>query len=471
MQDYAKHDPAPELPHNLIAERAVLGGILVRNEAFDKVSDIVGEQHFYNTIHAEIFSVIAGLIQEGTKANAITLAAHFAGHKPTLDGQSMPDYIRGLMTADAFTGGIPDYARQIYELACRRELVGIAQQMSEAAATSNIEVKSKAIIEEAEKALYEVAETGPAMVAVSLGDAIAAVMQRATEAKAAGGREKGIRTGLIDLDRKLGGLVPGNLIIIAGRPSMGKTALATGIGFHAAKSDIPVQMYSMEMTNDELGLRLLAEHSGIDGNDILSGRLDDEKFARIKAASKEISGKPFWIDQTGGLSVAKLATRARRVKRQQKIGLIVIDYLQLMSGGSGNRVQDVTEITVGLKALAKELNVPIVALSQLSRKVEERPDKRPQLADLRESGSIEQDADVVMFVFREEYYLEREKPPLKEAAKYADWQAKMSACQGKAEVIIGKQRHGSVGIVPVHFNAELTQFCSLASDHGGTHAS
>ena len=462
MQEYAKQDPAPELPHNLAAEKALLGGILVRNETFDRVSDIVGPQHFYFEVNAEIFAVISRLIQEGARASAITLSAHFASHPKTLDGVTIPDYIRGLMRADAFTGAYEDYARQIYEMACRRSLMSIGQEISGSAATSSLEIKSKEIIEEAEKALYEVAETGPAMVAVSLADATAAVIQKAREARAAGGREKGIKTGLTDLDKKLGGFVPGNLIVLAGRPSMGKTALATNIGFHIAKSGVPVQMYSMEMTDEELSLRILAEQSEIDGNSIANGSLNNDEFDRVIGASERISKVPFWIDQTGGMSVAKLTTRARRVKRQRKIGLIIVDYLQLMSGGSGNRVQDITEITVGLKALAKELRVPVVALSQLSRKVEERPDKRPQLADLRESGSIEQDADVVMFVFREEYYHERLAPSDQGSVDFAKWQDKAADIAGKAEIIIGKQRHGSIGIVNVQFNSTLTRFSNLA---------
>ena len=470
MQDYAKQDPVLELPHNLAAEKALLGGILVRNETFDRVSDIVGPQHFYFEVNAEIFAVISRLIQEGTRASAITLAAHFASHANTLDGVSIPDYIRGLMRGDAFTGAYEDYARQIYEMACRRSLIAIGQEISGSATTSSLEVKSKDIIEEAEKALYEVAETGPAMVAVSLADAVSSVMQKAAEARAVGGKAKGIRTGLIDLDRKLGGLVPGNLIILAGRPSMGKTALATNIGFHVAKMGLPVQMYSMEMTDDELGLRILAEQSEVEGNAIIDGSLDDTTFDRVREASERISKVPFWIDQTGGLTVAKLATRSRRVKRQRKIGLIIVDYLQLMAGGSGNRVQDVTEITVGLKALAKELRVPIIALSQLSRKVEERPDKRPQLADLRESGSIEQDADVVMFVYREAYYLERTQPPVHEVASWADWQRKMIACANLAEVVIGKQRHGSIGNVGVRFDPTLTRFSNLVREASHTEA-
>jgi replicative DNA helicase len=465
-------------PHNVEAEQALLGAILVNNEAIDRVSGFLKQAHFYDALHGRIYEAAAKLILGGKRATPITLKTFFQADEPR-GGLTVPQYL-GLLAANATTIiNAEDYGRTVYDLAIRRELIGIGEQMVNTAFDSPIDAPPSVQIEEAEQALFEIAETGKygsgfEPFSAALTDAI----DMAANAYRRDGGLSGLATGFTDLDHRMGGLQPSDLIIVAGRPSMGKTALATNIAYHVAKSYKPgeetenaldgavVGFFSLEMSAEQLATRIISEQSLLPSERIRRGRIDSDEFDRIVEVSQELQNLPLYIDQTGGITVAQLAARARRLKRQRGIGLIVVDYLQLLTGSSRRaaegRVQEVTEITTSLKALAKELHVPVLAVSQLSRQVEQREDKRPQLSDLRESGSIEQDADVVMFVFREEYYLERREPTLN-TEEHALWRSQMEAVTGQAEVIIGKQRHGPTGTVRLQFTAEFTRFSNLAS--------
>ena len=476
--------PAPETPvfreapHNLEAEQALLGAILVNNEALDRVSNFLKAGHFFDPLHGRIFETAAKLIMGGKRATPITLKTFFQADEPVAD-LTVPQYL-GRLAANATTIiNAEDYGRTVYDLAVRRQLIEIGEEMVTTAYDSPIDAPPAAQIEGAEQQLYELAETGKygagfEPFSAALTDAI----DMAANAYRRDGGLSGIATSFVDLDQRMGGLQASDLIIIAGRPSMGKTALATNIAYHVAKAyaasrdgDTPpdgavVGFFSLEMSAEQLATRIISEQSQIPSERIRRGRIDSDEFDRIVEVSQELQNLPLFIDQTGGITVAQLAARARRLKRQRGLGFVVVDYLQLLSGSSRRaqegRVQEVSEITTGLKALAKELHVPILALSQLSRQVEQREDKRPQLADLRESGSIEQDADVVMFVFREEYYLERNQPR-ENTEEHRQWQQDMEAVTGKADVIIGKQRHGPTGTVTLQFTPEFTRFSNLAA--------
>jgi replicative DNA helicase len=466
-----------EAPHNVEAEQALLGAILVNNEALDRVSNFLKPDHFFDPLHGRIFETAAKLIMGGKRATPITLKTFFQADEPVGD-LIVPQYL-GRLAANATTIiNAEDYGRTVYDLAVRRHLIYIGESMVNTAYDSPIDAPPAAQIEDAEQQLYELAETGKygsgfEPFSAALTDAI----DMAANAYRRDGGLSGIATGFSDLDQRMGGLQASDLIIIAGRPSMGKTALATNIAYHVAKAyaaspddDVPldgavVGFFSLEMSAEQLATRIISEQSYIPSERIRRGRIDSDEFDRLVEVSQELQNLPLFIDQTGGITVAQLAARARRLKRQRGLGFIVVDYLQLLSGSSRRaqegRVQEVSEITTGLKALAKELHVPILALSQLSRQVEQREDKRPQLADLRESGSIEQDADVVMFVFRQEYYLERSQPR-ENTEEHRQWQQDMETVTGKAEVIIGKQRHGPTGTVTLQFTPEFTRFSNLA---------
>jgi replicative DNA helicase len=480
--------PVPEqpqdfrtLPHNVEAEQALLGAILVNNEACDRVSGFLKDIHFFEPLHGRIYDAAAKLIFGGKRATPITLKTFFDHEEPVGD-LSVPQYL-GRLAANATTIiNAEDYGRTIYDLAIRRELIQIGESLVVTAYDSPIDAPPAVQIETAEQQLYELAETGKygsgfSPFSAALTDAI----DMAANAYSRDGGLSGLATGFVDLDRKMGGLQTSDLIIIAGRPSMGKTALATNIAYHVAKNHridpetgriadgAVVGFFSLEMSAEQLATRIISEQAAIPSERIRRGRIESLEFDRIVEVAQELQNLPLYIDQTGGITVAQLAARARRLKRQRDIGLIVVDYLQLLSGSSRRasegRVQEVSEITTGLKALAKELSVPILALSQLSRQVENRDDKRPQLADLRESGSIEQDADVVLFVFREEYYLER-RQPRENTEEHREWQQEMNMVTGKAELIIGKQRHGPTGTVTLQFTPEFTKFGNLAqSEH------
>ena len=479
--------PFRAAPHNLEAEQALLGAILVNNEAHDRVSGFLEPHHFYDPLHQQIYETAAKLIAAGKQATPITLKTFFENAEPIDANLSVPQYLGRLAVNAATIINARDYGRTIYDLAIRRQLILIGEDMVNVAYDSPVDFPPKEQIEEAETRLFALAESGKyGQGFLSFSTALTTAIEMANSAYQRDGGLSGIATSLKALDAKMGGLQASDLIILAGRPSMGKTALATNIAFSIARArarslkerpELPpndpmhdgavVGFFSLEMSAEQLATRIMSEQAGIPSEKIRRGMIDEAEFKRLVETSQEMASLPLFIDQTGGISIAQLAARARKLKRQQGLGLIVIDYLQLLTGSgrrsSENRVQEVSEITTSMKALAKELNVPILALSQLSRAVENREDKRPQLADLRESGSIEQDADVVMFVFREEYYVERTKPS-EGTSEFQDWMAKMQLVNGRAEVIIGKQRHGPVGTVHLQFESNVTRFSDLAHD-------
>lgn len=470
--------PFRQAPHNIEAEQALLGAILVNNDAYDRISSFLTAEHFYDPLHGRIFEVASKLIQQGKQATPITLKTFFEAEDP-LDDITVPQYL-GRLAANATTIiNAVDYGQTIHDLSVRRSLILIGEDMVNTAYESAVDEPPEQQIEDAEQRLFNIAETGKyGQGFSSFGNALTDAIEMANNAYQREGGLSGTATGLVDLDNKMGGLQKSDLIILAGRPSMGKTALATNVAFNVARefaqkkiengeADYPgvVGFFSLEMSSEQLATRILAEQAEVSSEKIRRGLIEPDEFERLVRVSQELQELPLYIDQTGGITVAQLAARARRLKRQMGLGLIVVDYLQLLSGSgkrsSDSRVQEITEITTGLKALGKELNVPIIALSQLSRQVEQRDDKRPQLSDLRESGSIEQDADVVMFVYREEYYVQRAEPSVHDAEKHNTWMSEMERVHGIAEVIIGKQRHGPTGTVQLSFQGEFTRFGNL----------
>jgi replicative DNA helicase len=473
-----------EAPHNIEAEQALLGAILVNNEAMDRVSAFLEPHHFFDPLHGQIYETAAKLIHAGKQATPVTLKTFFDAAEPIDTNLTVPQYL-GRLAANATTIiNAEDYGRTVYDLSVRRALIVLGEDMVNAAYDAPVDFPPKQQIEDAESRLYDLAEQGKyGQGFLTFDTALTHAIDMANAAFQREGHLSGLATGLTDLDAKLGGLQPSDLVILAGRPSMGKTALATNIAYNVARAyraerqpdgsekaldGAIVGFFSLEMSAEQLATRILSEQAEIASEKIRRGMIGEEEFRKLVAVSQEMSRIPLFIDQTGGLSVAQLAARARKLKRQKGLGLLVIDYLQLLAGNkraAEGRVQEITEITTSLKALAKELNVPILALSQLSRQVENRDDKRPQLADLRESGSIEQDADVVMFVFREEYYVERRKPSEANVEEMLKWQQEMTAVHGRAEIIIGKQRHGPTGTVALSFEAQFTRFSNLARDY------
>ena len=478
-------DRTPQPPANTQAEQALLGAILINNTAYGRVSEFLLAEHFGNAVHGRIFAAIAKLIERGQIANPITLKNLFDQDGALAEiGGAM--YLARLAEAAVTVINAEHYGRTIHDLHLRRELITIGQDVVSEAFQHDLDDPATMQIERAESKLFELATSGQAEGGFNpFTSALASAITAAEAAFKRDGKTVGVATGFLDLDKKLGGLHPSDLIILAGRPSMGKTALATNIAFNAAKAyrtqrgadgrplvedGAVIGFFSLEMSAEQLATRILAEESGISSDRIRRGEVKREDFDKFVAASQRLAAIPMFIDDTPAISVAALRTRARRLKRQQGLGMIVIDYLQLLrpsqnGRGSENRVQEISEITRGLKAIAKELEVPVIALSQLSRAVEQREDKRPLLADLRESGSIEQDADVVMFIFREEYYLSRGEPtrrPEESDDKFNDrfehWRQRMEVTFGTAEVIIAKQRHGPIGTVKLHFEAETTKF-------------
>jgi replicative DNA helicase len=482
----ASADPLPfrQAPHNLEAEQALLGAILVNNEAMDRVSSFLEPHHFFDPLHQQIYETAAKLIHVGKQATPITLRTFFETAEPISANLTVPQYLGTLAANATSIINAEDYGRTVYDLATRRSLIIIGEDMVNGAYDSPVDYPPQAQIEEAETRLYDLAEQrkyGQGF--LGFNTALTNAIDMAAAAHQRDGHLSGLSTGLHELDIKLGGLQPSDLIVLAGRPSMGKTALATNIAYNVAKRHRVepqldgstktldggiVGFFSLEMSAEQLATRILSEQTRIASEDIRRGKLRDDEWRELVTVSQQITNVPLFIDQTGGISIAQLAARARKLRRQKGLDLLVVDYLQLLTGHkrqSEGRVQEVSEITTGLKALAKELNVPILALSQLSRQVEQRDDKRPQLSDLRESGSIEQDADVVMFVFREEYYVERKKPSEGNVAEIQRWQLEMDAVHGKAEVIIGKQRHGPTGTVELAFEGRYTRFSNLERDH------
>jgi replicative DNA helicase len=474
-------EAAPEieaLPHNIEAEQQLLGAILTNNELYDRVALIIRSDHFFDPVHRRIWEIAAARIQKNALASPVTLKA-FMEEDEGLKAHGGPAYLARLAGAAIASFAARDYAQMLYDLAIRRELIALGRDISAQAGSVNVESEPSEQIVEAEQRLYKLAEQGRSE--SGFQSFLKAVTDAVNVANAAYQREgglAGVSTGLADLDRKLGGLHKSDLLILAGRPSMGKTSLATNVAFNIAKAykrgrlhdgsegavdGGVVGFFSLEMSAEQLAARILSEASEVPSEQIRRGDMTEAEFRRFVEAAKELEACPLFIDDTPALPISQLAARARRLKRTHGLDAIFVDYLQLVRPATAkdSRVNEVSEITQGLKAIAKELDVPVVALSQLSRQVENREDKRPQLSDLRESGSIEQDADVVMFVFREEYYKEREKPGDHELDKMAAWQAEMEALHGKAEVIIGKQRHGPIGHVELSFEGQFTRFGNL----------
>jgi replicative DNA helicase len=469
-------------PHNIEAEQSLLGAVLVNNEALYRVSDFLEPSHFFEPIHQQIFEIARSLIRTGKLASPVTLKT-FLPAELNIAGLTPPQYLARLAAEATTIINAADYGRTVYDLAVRRDLIAIGEDMVNTAYDAPVDFAPQEQIEEAERRLYDLAEIGRYGGGFQkFEQALTTAIDMAARAYQREGKLSGLATGLKDLDNKMGGLQASDLIIVAGRPGMGKTALATNIAYNVARAwrgEVRpdghidtlnggiVGFFSLEMSAEQLATRIIAEQSGIASSTIRRGGINEHEFERIKDVAIELQHLPFFIDETGGLTVAQLAARARRLKRQKGLNLLVIDYIQLLQGSTRRaqegRVQEVTEITTSLKALAKELNVPVMALSQLSRQVENRDDKRPQLSDLRESGSIEQDADVVLFVFREEYYLSN-KEPRPGSDEHIKWQIEMDAAHGKAEIIIGKQRHGPTGTVNLQFDATVTRFDNLARE-------
>ena len=453
-----------ELPNNIEAEQAVIGSILVSNDIFDEISTIISSINFYDPMHQKIFEAIESLIYKGMLANPITLKNYFEDEK---DDLNVPEYLVKITKFSTSVRQAVEYSKIIYDMFVRRELIKISEQTIDSAKLNELDTNGQTIIENSEKRLFDLAERGSFNSSLVKFDE--AMKQTIEMASAAYKNEEGIvgvPTGLRDLDDKLGGLHQSDLIIIAGRPSMGKTSLATNIAFNAAQKlqdsgkKSSIAFFSLEMSSEQLSTRIISEQARISSNDIRRGRISDDQFDKFLETSKNISELPLYIDETPAITIAALSNRARRIKRLFGLDMIIVDYIQLMRGTTFNkdgRVQEISQITQGLKAIAKELAVPVVALSQLSRQVEQRDDNKPLLSDLRESGSIEQDADVVMFVYREAYYLSR-KEPRAATVEHAEWQAKMNEVAHLAQLIIGKQRHGPIGNITLEFEERFTKF-------------
>ncbi len=466
------------MPHSIEAEQQLLGGLLNNNDLYYSLEDKVDPEHFYDPVHSRIFEIISTRIKDGKLASAVTVNTFLTEDEglKELGGNS---YLAQLMAGSVASSAIKDYSKLVYDLAIRRELIILGQEISSRAQSIKVDEQPEEQIILAEQNLYKIGDSGKSETGFkSFLKALGEAVQVANAAHHRDGNLAGISTGFIDLDKKMGGLHSSDLIIVAGRPSMGKTSLATNIAYNIAKSFKKndnadgtsetvnggiVGFYSLEMSAEQLAARILSETAEIPSEQIRRGDMTESEFRRFVEAAKSIESSPLFIDDTPALTIAQLASRARRLKRTHGLDALIIDYLQLVRAGSSrdNRVNEISEITQGLKAIAKELNIPVIALSQLSRQVENRDDKRPQLADLRESGSIEQDADVVLFVYREEYYKEREKPSDHDLEKMAIWQEEMDRLHGRAELILGKQRHGPIGTVELSFEGKYTRFGNL----------
>lgn len=466
------------LPHSIEAEQQLLGAILTNNDIYDRVSNLIGPQHFYEPVHARIFEVAATRIAKGNLASPVTLKTFFEDDEG-LQELGGPAYLVRLAGSAISAFAARDYAQMIYDMAIRRELIELGHEIADRAARADVSVEPRDQIVTAEQRLYSLAEQGQAERGFqSFLSAVKDAVDVANAAYRRDGGLAGLSTGLIDMDRKLGGLHRSDLLILAGRPSMGKTSLATNIAFNIAKAyrrgPLPdggegaidggvVGFFSLEMSAEQLAARVLSEAAEIPSEQIRRGDMTEAEFRRFVEAAKTLEACPLYIDDTPALPISQLSARARRLKRTHGLDVLIVDYLQLVRPATArdSRVNEVSEITQGLKAIAKELDIPVIALSQLSRQVESREDKRPQLSDLRESGSIEQDADVVMFVFREEYYAEREKPSEDKIDEMVKWQERMERLHGRAEVIIGKQRHGPIGTIELSFEGQFTRFGNL----------
>jgi replicative DNA helicase len=468
-------------PQNVEAEQALLGAILVNNDAYYRVSDFLKAEHFFEPLHRHIYKIASDMIRAAKRANPVTIKTFLPAEEKVGD-LTIPQYLARLAAEATTIINAEDYGRAVYDLHIRRQLITIGEDMVNIAYDAPVDMPPVSQIEDAERRLFELAETGQYDGGFQdFSTALNIAIDNAGEAYKRDGGLSGVSAGIMALDQRMGGLQKSDLIILAGRPGMGKTSLATNIAFNIAHAYVAeteadgtpkaanggiVGFFSLEMSAEQLATRIISEQAEISSSKIRRGEINESEFAGLAACAQEMSRIPLYIDETGGISIAQLSARARRLKRQRGLDVLIIDYIQLMQGSKragDNRVQEVTEITTGLKALAKELNIPIIALSQLSRQVESRDDKRPQLSDLRESGSIEQDADVVLFVFREEYY-HLAKQPDESDPKYAEWLDKFEKVRGKAEVIIAKQRHGPTGTARLGFQAMFTRFSDLAED-------
>ena len=470
------------LPQNIEAEAALLGALMIDNRLVEDVQLKLKPHHFFEPLHGRIYESILRMTDGNRIANPVTLRPLFEADE-AMKEVGGPAYLAQLSGSGAAVIGARDFAEQIYDLALLRALIGVGRDLVEGALDTSEEVAPLVQIERAETELYKVAEEGGAEgKAKSFGEATKEALEMAERALNSGGHLSGFTTGLESLNSKIGGLHKSDLIIVAGRPGMGKSALGTNIAFAAAQRFIrdaedgiepeksagaPVALFSLEMSADQLATRILAEQSGISSENLRMGRISQQEFRQLARAAAELQSLPLYIDDTPGLTIAALRTRARRLKRQKGISMVVVDYLQLLQGtgrnSNDNRVQEISEISRGLKQLAKELNVPVIGLSQLSRAVEQREDKRPQLSDLRESGSIEQDADIVLFIYREDYYL-ASKQPGDDHPDFAAWQEEMARAYGRAEVIVAKQRHGATGKIHLKFDSRITKFSDPADE-------
>ncbi len=471
------------LPHNDEAEQALLGAILVNNEVANRVAAFLRPEHFFQPVHGRIYEAILGLVERGQIATPVTLKSYFEDDE-ALANIGGAQYLARLAGSAVTIINAQDYGRTVHDLYLRRELIHHGEEVVNTAFDFRVETPAREQIEEAEQHLYALAEEGQYEGGFApLSEPLKGAIDTMESAYKREGGMAGVATGLVRLDELLGGLHPADLIILAGRPSMGKTALATNIAYHAARNHrvetdddgttravdgAVVGYFSLEMSAEQLAFRLLAEATGVSSSKLRRGKISPEEFNKVVPAARDLGRMPFFIDDTPALSVAALRTRARRLKRTHNLSLVMVDYLQLMRSSGrktqDNRVLEIAEITQGLKALAKELDVPVLALSQLSRAVEQRDDKRPQLSDLRESGAIEQDADVVMFIYREAYYEVRKEPKVG-TDKHFEWQTKMDEINNLAEVIVAKQRSGPIGRVDLAFDAATTKFTTLDRHH------
>ncbi len=467
------------VPYDIEVEQALLGAVLADNRAMERASALVKPEHFYDPLHGRIFETMSQMIERGGMVvTPLTLHSTMKSDPGVIEvgGQA---YFEGLRAAAPSIPNVRDFANILSDHYVRRSLIRIGEDIVNTAYDAPTEKTSRDQIAEAEKALYAVAETNKyGEGALDFHEALKRTVEAAERAAARGGRISGVTSGFTDVDNLLGGLQPSDLLILAGRPGMGKTALGTNMAFHAAQqymrdieasaeypSGAPVLFFSLEMAAQQLSARILSEQTEIEGWKIRNGRFSESEWEKFVLTMQELSSLPLYIDDTGGISIAQIAARARRLKREKNIGLIIIDYLQLVepSRRHENRVQEITEVTKGLKTLAKELNVPVLALSQLSRGVDARDDKRPVLSDLRESGSIEQDADVVMFVYREEYYLKSREPDAG-TPDHAKWMEKLERATNRAEVLVEKHRHGATRAIDLVFEGNFTRFSNMADD-------
>jgi replicative DNA helicase len=470
------------MPHNLEAEQALLGAILFDNETYNRITSLLQEKHFFDPVHGRIFSACAEMISAGDLADGVTLKERFARDGGIKEIGGAVYLMRLMEVAAPLSAQAQSYAELIYDLALRRELIRVGNVIADLAENPPEDNDAKDIIEEAERTLFNLAESGAASSGFSpFSRALTTSIENAAAAYESKSDVSGLATGFDDLDRMLGGLHKSDLVILAGRPSMGKTALATNIAFNVARARLiaeregamdtatntggVVAFFSLEMSAEQLATRLLSDAAGIESDRIRRGKISKQEYERLADEAVNLQKLPLHIDETGAIGIAQLQARARRLQRTSGLDCIVVDYLQLVTSSSkksDGRVQEVSEITQGLKALAKDLKVPVIALSQLSRQVETRDDKRPQLSDLRESGSIEQDADVVLFVYRESYYLERAEPR-EGSDEHIAWMRQVDEVRNQAEVIIGKQRHGPIGKVKLFFDSRYTRFGNLSA--------